>query len=199
MALNQTYLNFKINWRISILLGNWIAKINYCVGVCFWPPVSIPWPDYEVMGFQPQPVDIPDLGYVHPPSIFSSPPTSKMHENDGVRQTKNIKWAHWRSSVWVWGCPNNLGTMYSNYSLSPKKYERQWHEINDTYYNIQVWWWTNKVLYSSVASNKQYQRMPMHLVWKKSTEGEEKVHIDFYFPQKHEIEVWLFTFSDDFY
>ena len=32
-----------------------------------------------------QEVDIPYLGYVHPPSKFSSPPTSKMHASDETK------------------------------------------------------------------------------------------------------------------
>ena len=167
MALNHTYLNFKINWRVYILLGTWIVKINYCLGVCCWPSVSITCPDYVVMGFQPQAVDITDLGYVHPPSTFSIPPTSKMRDNYEVRQAKNIQLTHWSSSVWASVCPNNLGTMYSNYYLILTRYRRQWHRMHDTYYNIQVRWRTNKVLYISVASNKQYHHMPIHLVWKK--------------------------------
>ena len=39
----------------------------------FWPPVSIPFPNYEVVEFQPQAVDILDLGSVHPPVHFRSP------------------------------------------------------------------------------------------------------------------------------
>ena len=35
--------------------------------VCFWPPVSIPCPNYEVVGFKYQEVDITDLGYVNTP------------------------------------------------------------------------------------------------------------------------------------
>ena len=32
------------------------------LGVCFWPSVSIPYPNYEVVGFQPQAVYITKLG-----------------------------------------------------------------------------------------------------------------------------------------
>ena len=108
-----------------------------CVCVCFWPPVSIPCPNYELVGFQPQAVDIPDLGSVHPPSTFSIPPTLKMHASDETIRTKDRLWAHGRPPVWASGCPNKLGTMYSDYSLSPTRYKRQWHETNDTNYNIQ--------------------------------------------------------------
>ena len=44
--------------------------------LCFWPPDSIPCPNYEVMGFQPQAVDITDLGSVNPP-IFILIPTKQ--------------------------------------------------------------------------------------------------------------------------
>ena len=41
--------------------------------VCCWPLVSIPLPNYEVVGLQPQAVDITNLGSVHPPSKFQDP------------------------------------------------------------------------------------------------------------------------------
>ena len=68
--------------------------IDYCMYVCFWPPVSIPCPNYEAVGFQPQAVDIPDLGSVNPLSTFSSPPTLKMHASDETKRTKDRQWAH---------------------------------------------------------------------------------------------------------
>ena len=83
--------------------------------------------------------------------------------------------------------PNNLSTLYYNYSLSPMRYERKWHNMNDTNYNIQVQGWTNKVLYSSVASNEQYQHMPMHLVWK-------QIHI-----RKRQSSHWLLVSKEGLY
>ena len=51
-----------------------ISIIILCVCcVCCWPPVSIPLPNYEVVGLQPQAVDITNLGSVHPPSKFQDP------------------------------------------------------------------------------------------------------------------------------
>ena len=48
-------------------------KMKQYVCVCLWPPVTTPCPNYEVVGFQPQAVDIPDLGSVHPPQyIFNT-------------------------------------------------------------------------------------------------------------------------------
>ena len=41
--------------------------------VCFLPPVSIPLPNYEMMGLQPHAGDITELGSVHPPSTLSIP------------------------------------------------------------------------------------------------------------------------------
>ena len=46
---------------------------SVCVFVCFRPPVSIPLNNYEVVGFQPQSVYIPDLGSVHPPPVHLNP------------------------------------------------------------------------------------------------------------------------------
>ena len=71
-----------------------------CVCVCLWPPVSIPLPNYEVVGLQAQSVDITDLGSVHPSSKFSSPPTSKMHASDETIKTKDGKWVHLWPPVW---------------------------------------------------------------------------------------------------
>ena len=44
-----------------------IDKYLKFVCVCFCPPVSLTLLNYDVVGFQPQAVDIPDLGSVHPP------------------------------------------------------------------------------------------------------------------------------------
>ena len=63
--------------------------------VCeFWPPVRVTCPNYEVVGFQPQEVDTPDLGYVHTPSAFSIPPKLKIHASDEMKRTKDRQWAH---------------------------------------------------------------------------------------------------------
>ena len=66
---------------------------NFCVCV-FWPPASISFLGYESVGFQPQAVDITDLGSVHPPSVFLIPPTLKMHTSDENKRTKDIQWEH---------------------------------------------------------------------------------------------------------
>ena len=71
--------------------------------------------------FQHQAVNIPDLGYVHPPSKFSIFFTLNMHPSDDIRRTKDIQWAHGRPPVWASVHPNNLGTMYSDYSLIPTR------------------------------------------------------------------------------
>ena len=88
-------------------------------------------------GFQPQAVDIPDLGYVYPPSTLSIPTTSKIRSSDKTRQTKDRQWAHGRPPLWESVWPNNLGTIYSDFYLSQIRYERQLQETNDTNYNIQ--------------------------------------------------------------
>ena len=73
----------------------------WCVCVCVsWTPAIIPCPNYEVVGFQPQAVDISVLGYVRPPSKFSIPPTLKMHAGDNTRQTKDRQWAYLWYPVW---------------------------------------------------------------------------------------------------
>ena len=56
------------------MILRYIMHIDYCMYVCFWPPVSIPCPNYEAVGFQPQAVDIPDLGSVNPPRYIFKPP-----------------------------------------------------------------------------------------------------------------------------
>ena len=109
------------------------------VSVCVfcWPPVSIPWTNYDVVGFQPQVVDISDLGSVHPPSTFPIPLTSSMHAGDKARQTKNRKWSHGIPpllvSIWTY----NICTKYPDHYLSSTRYGQQWHETNDTNYKIQ--------------------------------------------------------------
>ena len=77
-----------------------------------------------MVGFQPQAVDILDLGSVHPPSKFSISPKN-MYASENKVLTKDRQWEHLRQPVWEKICPYNLGTMYSNYSLSPMRYERQ--------------------------------------------------------------------------
>ena len=69
-----------------------VVRVNHSVCVCCWPPVSIPCPNYEVVGFQPQAVDINDLGYVHPPSTFTITPMLNMHDSDKTRLTKDRQW-----------------------------------------------------------------------------------------------------------
>ena len=76
------------------------------------------------MGFQPQAVDISDIGYVHPHSTFSISPTSNIHASDETKQTKYGKWAHLCPPVWAAGM-THLGTMYSDYYLIPTRYKQQ--------------------------------------------------------------------------
>ena len=57
--------------------------------VCCWPSFSMPCPTYDVIGFQPPEVDIPDLGYVYPPPVhFQYPPVWRcmsVKRRDGKR------------------------------------------------------------------------------------------------------------------
>ena len=79
---NHTYTNcFDANFRPIIYTRR---QFN----LFFWLPVSIPCPNYEVVGFQHQAVDIPNLGSVHPFITFSSPPISKMYANDKTIKNK---------------------------------------------------------------------------------------------------------------
>ena len=41
--------------------------------MCFWPPVNIACPNYEVVGLQPQTVDNPNLGSSYPHLFFKPP------------------------------------------------------------------------------------------------------------------------------
>ena len=113
MRVNRT------SWAGTRLVVDNSSKF-YTVCVFFWPLVSIPFPNYEVVGLQPQSVDIPALVSVHPPSKFSTPPTSKMHSSDNTRQTTDRQWLHLWPILW------HLGTMYSTYSLSPTSYGQKW-------------------------------------------------------------------------
>ena len=45
--------------------------------VCFCPPVSTPCLNYELAGFQPKAVDIPDLLSVYNPRYIFKPPYVK--------------------------------------------------------------------------------------------------------------------------
>ena len=86
-----------------------------------FPPVIVIFQNYEVVGFQPHPVDTPDLGYVHTPSSFSSPPTLNIHASDKTRQTKNRQWAHlFATSVGIF--PGSLESIlsYSTCQISIK-------------------------------------------------------------------------------
>ena len=83
--------------------------------MCCWLPVSIPCPNYKVVGFQHQTVDIPYLGYVHPSSNFSSTPESKMHASDKKMRTEDRQSEHGRPLVWASRYPNILGTKQSSY------------------------------------------------------------------------------------
>ena len=60
----------------------------------FSQPVSLPCPNYEMVGLQPHAVDASELGSVYAPSEFSITPTSKMHASDNKKQNKDRKWAH---------------------------------------------------------------------------------------------------------
>ena len=74
--------------RSYISMGNieFIFFLNKYMCVCVvWTPVSITYLYNEVVGFQPNAVHAPDLGSMHPPSTFSSPPTSKMDACDETR------------------------------------------------------------------------------------------------------------------
>ena len=73
--------------------------------MCFCTPVSIPCLNYEAVVFKPKEVDIPDLGYMHPPNEFPSPPMLKIHTSDEIKRTKDRKLENLCSPVWSVGLP----------------------------------------------------------------------------------------------
>ena len=91
-------------------------------GVCVSrPPVSTPCLNYELVGFQHQAVDISDLGSVHTPSEFSIPPTSKIHDSNKTKLTKDRQWAHLLANSVVSGsAPINLGSYVLQLFFKPK-------------------------------------------------------------------------------
>ena len=104
-----------------------IIPLLYCVGVCvFMSTVSIPCPSYEVLGFQPQAEDIPNLGSVHTPAHFQDPlhqrcmPVNRRDER--LTDNRHIYGYQCGKSSY----PNSLGNMYSEYSLISMRYKQQY-------------------------------------------------------------------------
>ena len=86
-----------------------------CVCVCVvWHPASITLPNHEVVELQPQAVDIPDLVYVQLPQYMFKPP----YVEDACQRRDETNEGQ------IMG-PFNLGTLYSDYCLIPKRYERK--------------------------------------------------------------------------
>ena len=67
---------------MRITLKTVLAKVDVCFCVCFCLPVSIAFPNYEAVGFQPKAVDINDKVMFISPDKITSPPMLKMHASD---------------------------------------------------------------------------------------------------------------------
>ena len=69
------YGSHLVIWSCKVGIFCTLLATNISLKVCVWvwSPVSIPCPNYEVVGFQPQGVDIPNLGSAYHHWFFSSP------------------------------------------------------------------------------------------------------------------------------
>ena len=83
-------------WKFSIL-GCVTRNFNICVcvSVIFWPPVNITCLNYEVVGFQPQAVDMTSPRICLPSLIFQYLPTSKTNARHKTKRTKERQWSHY--------------------------------------------------------------------------------------------------------